>query len=102
MDMIEPMFIPFCVEEQNMLGTEDGMNKFLQIISDEEDKEEVKTIFGQCSSSKDRWNAFVKFIKSKKEAVCNYYCYSVSECIYLSLIKYMPDLREKRNGTIVI
>ncbi|XP_031837192.1 DNA primase small subunit [Nomia melanderi] len=68
LDMIEPMFVPFCVEEQNMLGTEDGMNKFLQIISDDDDKEVVKTLFGQCNSSKDRWNAFLKFIKSKKEA----------------------------------
>lgn len=67
--MIEAVFVPFCIEEQNILGTEEGMEKFLQIISDDEDRQELKAFFGQCSSSKDRWDSFVKYVKNKKTTV---------------------------------
>ncbi|XP_015436480.1 PREDICTED: DNA primase small subunit [Dufourea novaeangliae] len=66
LETIESVFVPFCIEEQNILGTEEGMEKFLQIVSDEEDRQELKGLFGQCKSSKERWNVFVKYIKSKK------------------------------------
>ncbi|XP_060828431.1 DNA primase small subunit [Bombus pascuorum] len=66
LEMIEAVFVPFCIEEQNILGTDEGMEKFLQIISDDEDKQELKAHFGQCSSSKDRWDSFVKYVKNKK------------------------------------
>ncbi|XP_043599889.1 DNA primase small subunit [Bombus pyrosoma] len=66
LEMIEAVFVPFCIEEQNILGTDEGMEKFLQIISDDEDRQELKAFFGQCSSSKDRWDSFVKYVKNKK------------------------------------
>ncbi|XP_033335796.2 DNA primase small subunit isoform X1 [Megalopta genalis] len=69
LETIEPVFVPFCIEEQNILGTEEGVSKFLQIIADDEDRQELKTLFSQCSTSKDRWNVFVKFIKGKKTGV---------------------------------
>ncbi|XP_017760543.1 PREDICTED: DNA primase small subunit [Eufriesea mexicana] len=66
LEIIEAVFVPFCIEEQNILGTESGIEKFLQILPDEEDRKELKTLFGQCNSSKDRWNLFVKYIRNKK------------------------------------
>lgn len=45
------------------------MEKFLQIFNDDEIKQELKSLFGQCNSSKDRWNVFVKHIRSKKTTV---------------------------------
>lgn len=69
METIEAVFVPFCIEEQNVLGTDDGVEKFLQIFNDDEIKQELKLLFGQYNSSKDRWNVFVKHIRSKKTTV---------------------------------
>lgn len=63
------MFVPCCVEEQNILGTDEGMEKFVQVLPDEEDRQELKALFGQCKSSKDRWSVFVKYVKNKKTTV---------------------------------
>ena len=67
--MIEAVFVPFCVEEQDILGTDERMENFLQIISDDDARQELKTLFGQYNSSKDRWNIFVKYIQNKKTTV---------------------------------
>lgn len=66
LQMIESIFIPFCVEEQDILGTEDRINKFLKIISDDECRDELKLLFDKCSSSNARWNAFVNYIRNLK------------------------------------
>ncbi|KOC68520.1 DNA primase small subunit [Habropoda laboriosa] len=66
LEAIEAVFIPYFVEEQNILGTDEGLEKFLQLISDEEDKQELKAQFNQSNSSKDRWNTFVKYARNKK------------------------------------
>ncbi|XP_076680205.1 DNA primase small subunit isoform X2 [Andrena cerasifolii] len=66
LEIIEPVFVPLCVEEQNILGTDEGIEKFVNVLSDEEDRRELKALFGQCKFSKDRWSVFVKYIKSKK------------------------------------
>ena len=66
LEIIEPAFVPLCVEEQNILGTDEGIEKFVHILSDEEDRRELKALFGQCKSSEDRWSVFVKYVKSKK------------------------------------
>ncbi|XP_017877347.1 DNA primase small subunit [Ceratina calcarata] len=63
---IENVFVPFCVEEQDILGTEERVNQFLKIISDDECRDELKLLFDKCSSSKARWNAFVNYIKNLK------------------------------------
>ncbi|XP_076160106.1 DNA primase small subunit [Ptiloglossa arizonensis] len=65
LNSIESIFIPFCVEEQDMLGTDERVEKFLQILPDEEDRKELKALFGQSKSSKDRWNQFLKYAKYK-------------------------------------
>ena len=66
LEIIEAVFIPFCVEEQNILGTDERVDKFLQIFP-EEDRQEAKGIFDRCNSSKDRWDAFVKYVKNKRQ-----------------------------------
>ncbi|XP_076235068.1 DNA primase small subunit-like [Calliopsis andreniformis] len=60
LEIIESVFIPFCVEEQNILGTDEGVEKFLLVLPDEEDRQELKALFGQSKSSKDRWNSEIK------------------------------------------
>ncbi|CAK9801352.1 DNA primase small subunit [Anthophora plagiata] len=66
LEAIEAVFIPYFVEEQNILGTDEGIEKFLQLLCDEEDRQELKAQFNQSNSSKDRWNTFVKYVRSKK------------------------------------
>ncbi|KAK1124239.1 hypothetical protein K0M31_006615 [Melipona bicolor] len=66
LEMIEAVFVPFCVEEQDILGTDERMENFLQIIFDDDDRQELKVLLGQYNSSKDRWNIFVKYIQNKK------------------------------------
>ena len=43
-DIIDPIFIEMCVKEQNMLGTEEGIEKFLSILPNEEDRQGVKIL----------------------------------------------------------
>lgn len=58
-----------CVNEQNMLGTEEGIQKFLSTLANEEDRREIKTLFDKESTSEARWNVFVTYIESKRTAV---------------------------------
>lgn len=58
-----------CIKEQNILGTEEGIEKFLQILPNEEDKAEVKTLFNKENTSEARWNAFIQYIESKRTGV---------------------------------
>ncbi|XP_024945620.1 DNA primase small subunit [Cephus cinctus] len=64
-DIIEPLFVPMCVIEQNMLGTEQGMNKFLLILPDETTRTEVRELFSKLENSSDRWEAFLKHYRSE-------------------------------------
>ncbi|XP_078034870.1 DNA primase small subunit [Augochlora pura] len=63
LEIIEPLFVPFCVEEQNMLGTEEGVNKFLQLFSDEMVRKLLKSSFSSYDSSKARWTIFLHQLK---------------------------------------
>lgn len=62
-----------CVKEQNMLGTEDNIRKFLAILPKGEIRVEVKSIINQYSNSIDRWNAFVNFFNDRIGAVGIFY-----------------------------
>ncbi|EFN65021.1 DNA primase small subunit [Camponotus floridanus] len=66
LDIIDPIFVEMCVKEQNMLGTEEGIEKFLPILPNEEDKQEMKALFNKESTSEARWHAFVQYIESKR------------------------------------
>lgn len=52
-----------------MLGTEEGIEKFLPILPNEEDKQEVKALFSKENTSEGRWHAFVQYIESKRTEV---------------------------------
>lgn len=52
-----------------MLGTEEGIEKFLPILPNEEDRQEAKVLFSKESTSEARWNAFVQYIESKRTEV---------------------------------
>lgn len=69
LDIIDPVFIEMCIREQNMLGTEDGIEKFLPILPNDEDRQEVKVLFSKENTSEARWNAFTQYIESKRTAV---------------------------------
>lgn len=69
LDVIEPIFIKICVEEQSMLGTEEKVLKFLGIIAEEEMRTEVKHILDQYPTSFTKWNAFIEFFRNKIQSV---------------------------------
>lgn len=58
-----------CVDEQNMLGTEDGETKFLGILGEDDMRNEVKTVFSKHSSSVKKWEAFVNYFKDQIQSV---------------------------------
>lgn len=58
-----------CVEEQDMLGTEEGVTKFLGVITEEDLRVEVKTILDKHSTSVKKWEAFVGFFKDQLQSV---------------------------------
>ncbi|XP_008559230.1 DNA primase small subunit [Microplitis demolitor] len=66
LEIITPIFVPMCVEEQNMLGSEKNVNKFLDTLPDEETKKEVKNLFDRYTTSLDRWNAFLQYFEQVK------------------------------------
>ncbi|XP_033229676.1 DNA primase small subunit-like isoform X2 [Belonocnema kinseyi] len=71
LQIIEPEFVKTCVEEQNILGTEEGMQIFLRMISSlcnsETVKEDLKEIFDTLETSGQRWKAFLDFFKKTNE-----------------------------------
>lgn len=69
LDIIDPIFVEMCVKEQNMLGTEEGIEKFLPILPNEEDRQEMTALFNKESTSEARWHAFVQYIESKRTEV---------------------------------
>ncbi|XP_015184214.1 PREDICTED: DNA primase small subunit-like [Polistes dominula] len=62
LSFIEPEFVPLCIIDQNLLGTEEGMNYFLALLPDPA-QEDVKKIFQEKTTSLDRWNVFIEYHK---------------------------------------
>lgn len=69
LDIIDPVFVEMCVKEQNILGTEEAIEKFLPILPNDEDRQEMKTLFSKENTSEARWNVFVQYIESKRTGV---------------------------------
>ncbi|KAJ8665019.1 hypothetical protein QAD02_006681 [Eretmocerus hayati] len=72
--LIEPIFIEMCVIQQNMLGTESNILKFLGILNTEEMRQEVKELMDQFSTSLERWEAFVCFFRSQIQSGIEIWC----------------------------
>lgn len=58
-----------CVEEQNMLGTEEMVTKFLGLLNDDELRTEVKAVLDKHSTSVKKWEAFVSHFKDQMQSV---------------------------------
>ncbi|XP_046410494.1 DNA primase small subunit [Neodiprion pinetum] len=67
LNIIEPLFVSMCVEEQNMLGTEEGVAKFLPLILDDSLRSQVKDLFKKHTSSVERWEAFTACYQVEKQ-----------------------------------
>ncbi|XP_057321181.1 DNA primase small subunit-like [Microplitis mediator] len=62
--IIDQVFIPLCVVEQDMLGNE-RVDRFIDLLPSRGTKDEVKKLFESVDKSEDRWNAFVNYFNSK-------------------------------------
>jgi len=71
-----------------MLGTEEGIQKFLSVLSNEEDRREIKTLFNKENTSEARWNIFVAYIESKRTAVFMLYIAIMSHFRIQNIISY--------------
>ncbi|XP_012258852.2 DNA primase small subunit [Athalia rosae] len=67
-NIIEPLFVPMCVEEQDMLGTEKAIAKFLPLILDDGMRTHVKTLFKSYQTSVERWAAFKSYYESEQHS----------------------------------
>ncbi|XP_014213728.1 DNA primase small subunit-like [Copidosoma floridanum] len=74
LEVIQPVFISMCVENQDMLGTEERVLKFLGIIADDEMRAEVQDLFDEHCTSLTKWNAFIKFFKKQIESENEKWC----------------------------
>lgn len=52
-----------------MLGTEEGVAKFLPLILDETLRTQVKALFKKHQTSLERWNAFVGCYQTEQQSV---------------------------------
>lgn len=52
-----------------MLGTEEGIDKFLTLLPDDEVRAEVKNLFDKSSTSLARWETFVDYHSSQLQSV---------------------------------
>lgn len=66
--IIDQVFIPLCVIEQDMLGNE-RIDKFIDLLPSRGTKDEVRKLFESIDKSEDRWNAFVNYFNSKISSV---------------------------------
>lgn len=58
-----------CVEEQDMLGNEKAIDKFLAYMPDDESRNAVKDLFLHESNSVNRWKAFLNYYRTQRESV---------------------------------
>ncbi|XP_043488827.1 DNA primase small subunit-like isoform X2 [Polistes fuscatus] len=72
LSFIEPEFVPLCIVDQNVLGTEEGMNYFLALLPDPARKD-VKKIFKEKTTSLDRWNGFIEYHKFAIDSQLEYW-----------------------------
>uniref|UniRef100_A0A1B6BYA8 DNA primase n=1 Tax=Clastoptera arizonana TaxID=38151 RepID=A0A1B6BYA8_9HEMI len=58
--VIKEQFENVCIEDQNILGSNESVEKFLKLITDDSLRNEIEKGFSNHSSSKDRWGVFMK------------------------------------------
>ncbi|XP_014234485.1 DNA primase small subunit-like [Trichogramma pretiosum] len=65
LDRVQSIFIDMCVIEQNILGTNEMVSKFLEILNNLSMRTEVHSIFKKYTTSLERWLAFVECFRTK-------------------------------------
>ncbi|XP_034943753.1 DNA primase small subunit-like isoform X2 [Chelonus insularis] len=66
--MINEIFVPMCVVEQDLLGNTNRIEKFVNLLPSSEVKQEVEKLFQAHTTSLDRWNAFVDYYQTQIES----------------------------------
>lgn len=67
LDIISPKFIDIFVEEQDMFGTPERIDKFLGLLPDDTSRNELKLILNQCNKNTDCWNEFVEYVNKQPQ-----------------------------------
>ncbi|XP_051174467.1 DNA primase small subunit-like [Leptopilina boulardi] len=70
LEIIEENFVDICIVEQNYLGTQEGIEKFLKTFllnCNKEMRENLREIFQKYKTSLERWIVFENFIKETNE-----------------------------------
>ncbi|XP_035730842.1 DNA primase small subunit-like isoform X3 [Vespa mandarinia] len=60
-------------QDQNLLGTEEGVDYFLALLPDNEAQTDVKQLFNDRISSIDRWNSFTEYHKNMINSGIHYW-----------------------------
>lgn len=68
-DIISPIFVSTFVEEQDILGNEQLIDKFTGLLPDTDSVKEVKTLFEKYKNSVERWEAFVDYANNQIQSV---------------------------------
>lgn len=70
LEIIEQDFVNICIEEQNILGTDEGVENFFNVFLQNENaktKKDLQKIFKDIETSKGRWEALIIFLKKIRE-----------------------------------
>ncbi|XP_074103830.1 DNA primase small subunit-like [Cotesia typhae] len=65
LSVIDEVFLRFCVVEQDMLGTEERVQKFINLLRCPNIMKGVKKEFLEHDNSIDRWNAFLEYFYTR-------------------------------------
>lgn len=76
LNIIDQYFVDSIVKDQDILGTEDKMNKFLELI-EENIRDQFKDTMIKVETSVERWDVFLQTFQRLIQTVCDYkkkYC----------------------------
>ena len=84
--MIEPYFQSMMLEEQDILGNEDGVKKLLGMVPDEQLRSKLETEMMKQNDSVSRWEVFEE-LGTKTKKVIIIFCIEMvffNQVLYLS------------------
>ena len=83
--MIEPYFQSMMLEEQDILGNEDGVKKLLGMVPDEQLRSKLETEMMKQNDSVSRWEVFEELgTKTKKVIIICIEMVFFNQVLYLS------------------
>ena len=85
MEVIEPYFQSMMLEEQDILGNEDGVKKLLGMVPDEQLRSKLETEMMKQNDSVSRWEVFEELgTKTKKVIIICIEMVFFNQVLYLS------------------